>query len=180
MGVKGKRSLKLSDEPTLLRNIEDIISKAREKGFINNYQVDIKEIVKSHGVILREESMPSSLSGYLRFIDQKWVIGVNSKHHPKRQRYTIAHEFAHYILHRDDRGEFEDEEIYFRSDKTSSIEFKADEFAGEILMPDDLFRHAIKNGLKQIEELANAFNVSTLAVKVRAQMLGFKMKANEE
>jgi len=28
------------------------------------------------------------------------IIGINSNHHPNRQRYTLAHELAHICLHR--------------------------------------------------------------------------------
>ena len=179
MGVRGIRSRKYIDEPTLLNDIKDIIAKAKEEGFVSGYEVDIRKIVKQNDVEIREEDLSSSYSGYLKYIDGKWVIGVNKNHHPKRKRFTIAHEFAHYCLHRDERGSFMDKEIYFRKSNESSIEFKADEFASELLMPEDLFKDALKSGIKKIKDLADSFNVSTQAIKHKATNLGYKMKTDE-
>ncbi len=182
MGVKGRRSRKLTDEPTLLSDVQSIINNAIDKGYVENYTVDIEKIVKDKGIILKKDTeLSSSVSGYLKMIDKNWVIGVNAKHHPKRQRFTIAHEFAHYCLHKDDRGSFIDEEIYFRKSNDSSIEFNADRFASEILMPEYLFRDAIiTNRITKINELAEKFNVSVLAIEHRAKNLNFKTKSNEK
>ena len=182
MSVKGRRSRKLTDEPTLLSDVQSIIDNAIGKGFIEEYNVDIEKIVKDKGIILKKDNeLSSSVSGYLKMIDKKWIIGVNAKHHPKRQRFTIAHEFAHYCLHKDDRGSFIDEEIYFRKSNDSSIEFNADRFASEILMPEDLFKDAIvTKGITKIKELSNIFNVSVMAIELRAKFLNFKTKTDEK
>lgn len=177
MGVKGRRIRRDLEEPALLGNIEDIIQKAKIKGFINNYTVDIESIVKGHGLEIKMEDLPSSISGYLRKIDNKWIIGVNINHHKKRQRFTIAHEFAHYILHRRDGGYFEDT-TFFRHENDSSLEYKANEFAAEILMPPDLISTAFDNGIKRIIDLADSFSVSVQAIKFRAKDLGYGIKSN--
>ena len=183
MGVKGLRVKNLPDEPKVLNNVQAIIDDAKSKGFINGYEVDIESIVKSKGIILEKDThMDSAMSGILTKDKEKdrWIIRVNAKHHIKRQRYTIAHEFAHYCLHKDDRGSFVDETIYFRKENNSSIEYNADEFAAELLMPKDLFIEAVKKeGIKKITDLADAFNVSKLAIEYRAQKLDFKIKSNE-
>lgn len=181
MGVKGKRSRVLEDEPTRLKEVSDIVDYAMENGFIENYQVNIEKIVEGNGIKLKKENnLPSSVSGYLKMIDDEWVIGVNTKHHPKRQRFTIAHEFAHYILHKDERGTFIDEEIYFRKSKDSSIEYNADRFAAEILMPQNIFLKAVKEEkITRIKDLSDRFNVSVMAIEMRAKDLNFKIKSNE-
>ncbi|WP_346862097.1 ImmA/IrrE family metallo-endopeptidase [uncultured Draconibacterium sp.] len=176
MGVRGRRSKKYDDEPTLLNDIADIISKAKQEGLVQGYTVDIKSIIEKNGITIKEDNLLPHVSGYLRREDGKWIIGVNKKHHPNRKRYTMAHEFAHYCLHRDERDSFEDEEIYFRKNHDSSIEFKADEFAATILMPEDMFRGAIEKGIKSIKDLADLFSVSVQAIKHRAKGLGYNTK----
>ena len=183
MGVKGRRNRSFVDEPSVLRNVEDIIELAKKNGHIEGYQVDIEKIINNHKdlVLRKDDKLKSTVSGYLKFKEGKWELGVNSNHHVKRQRFTMAHEFAHFVLHRDERGTFEDEEIYFRKGNDSSIEFKADEFAAALLMPESLFKKAIiEDGIKKITELAELFNVSTLAIKHRAQSLNFKTSPNEK
>ena len=184
MGVRGRRKREFPDEPTLLKDVQSIIDNAIEKGFLKNYEVDIEQIVRNEGIILEKDfEMESSKSGSLSKDKKigKWVIRVNGKHHIKRQRFTIAHEFAHYCLHKDEQGSFVDEEIYFRKDHESSIEYNADVFASEILMPKTLFEKAINEAkIKKIKELSDIFNVSTMAITIRAEKLGFKTKSHEK
>lgn len=183
MGVKGRRIKQLDDEPTVLNSVKAIIEKAKDSGFIEDYEVDIEKIIESQGIILeKDQNMDSSLSGVLSKDKEsnKWEIRVNAKHHIRRQRYTMAHEFAHYCLHKDERGTFVDETVYFRKANDSSIEFNADKFAAELLMPSEYFRKAIENdGIKKIKDLAEKFNVSRIAVEKRAGSLKYKFKSHE-
>lgn len=185
MGVKGKRrKVKLEGEPTLLKDINSILNTAQEKGFISKHEVDIEKIIKNEGIeLIKDTEMESSLSGSLYKDKDKnnWVIKVNAKHHKKRQRFTMAHEFAHYCLHKDASGTFVDEEVYFRKYHVSSIEYNADSFASEILMPENKFKNAIElENIKSIKTLSDMFNVSTSAILIRAKNLGYKTKKDEE
>ena len=177
MGVKGKRKKKGLGEPTLLGNIDDIIKNAMDKNFVEGYKVSISDIIKEENMTIVKEDLPSSVSGYLKQIEGKWVIGVNKNHHTKRQRFTIAHEFAHYCLHRNANNYFEDT-TFFREKNDTSIEYNANQFAAELLMPEDLFKEAVKKGIDKIKDLAEAFDVSALAIKYRASSLGFNIKSN--
>ena len=184
MGVKGHRKKHLNDEPTILNDVNSIIEDAKKKGLVKDYEVNIEEIVKNNGIILmKDPEMDASMSGILSKDKKKnqWVITVNAKHHIRRQRYTIAHEFAHYCLHKDERGSFVDETIYFRKANDTPIEFKADEFAAELLMPTELFKKAIDiDKIKKITDLADRFNVSRIAIEKRAKNLNYKFKSHEE
>ena len=176
MGVLGRRINKKLDEPTLLGSISDIIKDAMINGFIKEFTVDIEAIVKKNGLKIVRDDLPSAISGYLKKVDDEWVIGVNKNHHPHRQRFTIAHEFAHYCLHKRDGSYFEDT-TFFRKENDSSIEFKANEFAAELLMPAELIHKAIKK-TKKIVDLAELFKLSVQALKLRAKELGYNIKTN--
>ena len=89
----------------------------------------------------------------------------------RSQRFTIAHEIAHFCLHQSKEDLFEDK-IFFRGVDINSLEYQANEFAGELLMPEDVFYEQIRQGNKSIERLATHFGVSTLAIRVRARNLG--------
>ena len=83
------------------------------------------------------------LSGFLlrRPAPEGVVIGVNAGHPPVRQRFTVAHELGHLLLHRGqqfhvDRGGMR----VFRRDGesaagTNHAEIEANVFAAELLMP---------------------------------------------
>ena len=120
--------------------------------------------------------MESSISGYLRQENGEWIIGVNSIHNPKRQRFTIAHELGHFYMHKDKNVDFEDT-TFFRNTDNSSIEYSANEFAANLLMPEDSIRKAIQTGTKNIEDLSSQFNVSIAAIKYRVLSLGYKLKS---
>ena len=59
-----------------------------------------------------------------------------------------------------------------------SIEYSANEFAARLLMPEDVVRKLISNGVKNIGVLASKFGVSSAAMKHRVLSLGYKMKEN--
>lgn len=178
MGVKGIRKSNDVNEPTLLGNINSILQKALRDGLFRNYSLDIEALVKNEGIIVKYSVLPSSVSGYLKEIDGNWTIVINEVHHPKRQRFTIAHEFAHYCLHRKNNDYFEDT-TFFRKSNDATIEYKANEFAAELLMPENMFRTLIEGGTKKIVELANLFDVSTEAIKYRAKAIGYNIKGYE-
>ena len=153
-------------------NTAKIMELAKRLG-LSTVPFEIDEFIRHLGVRIRREAMNDDVSGYLKFVDGSWVIGVNNLHHPRRQRFTLAHELAHYALHKNSSGEFVDK-VLFRSLNTESpYEREANDFAAKLLMPEDEFRQFVQNVSKVIEDIAEHFDVSALAVKFRAKNLGF-------
>lgn len=159
-------------------NIELIDTPEKMLHFISSKGIDVvplnvKRIAKFFNIDIQSIEMEDDLSGIL-LKDKKsdrWVIQVNKEHHPNRQRYTIAHELGHFCLHRHLKQIFKDQ-IFFRGTESSPEEWQANEFASAILMPEDKFRKMVKEGVTDIEELARKFEVSTLALRIRAKNLG--------
>ena len=85
----------------------------------------------------------------------------------------MAHELAHYCLHRHLKIVFEDK-VLFRGGESSPEEIEANSFAGEILMPAEQFMRNINSGNNSIQGLADSFEVSSLAIRVRAKQLGLR------
>ena len=79
------------------------------------------------------------------------------------------------MLHRNKLQSFEDE-IFFRAGIKGDIEYRANEFASKLLMPEDSVRKAISDGIKNLGMLAEPFDVSSPAMKLRVQELGYKLK----
>lgn len=138
--------------------------------------VDVARLARAIGLRVISEAMDDDLSGYLERRGSGWVIGVNSLHHPKRQRFTIAHELGHYFLHSVEKDRFSDEILLRRNERRNEMELEADKFAGELLMPDDEFRRKIEDGVRSVSDLSEYFGTSMLAVKYKAEILGYQVR----
>ena len=179
MGLRGQRknSLTKLQEPNLLVDVESIIKDAQEKGYYTGYSLDIKKVICAiEEIEVRLEPMDANQSGSFKHENDKWIIGVNEKHHPNRQKFTMAHELGHYILHREKNINIVDT-TFFRNNETDSIEFMANEFAAKLLMPENVVRDLVDNQrIKNIGELAEKFEISASAMRYRILSLGYKLK----
>lgn len=101
-------------------------------------------------------------SGFL--VRDSKTIYVNMNEHPVRQRFTIAHEIAHYYLGHENSG------VLMRTEDSSKgvnlQEIEANAFAAELLMPENLFKAYYIFGYS-VDGLASKFGVSTQAVRHR-------------
>ena len=147
--------------------------------FVNNQGIvpvplDVIKLAEKININVEYVDLADDLSGEL-FKDPEtdhWFINVNRKHHVNRQRYTIAHEIAHFCLHRHLKYRFEDE-IFFRGGESDDKEeMEANNFASFILIPEQELKSKIRSGIRKIEELAEIFEVSTLALRIRVKSLG--------
>jgi hypothetical protein len=104
--------------------------------------------------------------------ENEWGIFYNPASPPERQRFTVAHELGHFILHRTTQSAFncDKESIYAGTEGLKQIEREADDFASNLLMPGDLLRNQIAG--KHIDfhllgVLAKEFGVSLEAMCIR-------------
>ena len=162
------------------RNIatpEDLLAEARRHD-VTTCPLDVERLAEQvYGIPVIYEPMDNDDSGLLERMDNDgWKIFVNSYHGYKRQRFTIAHELAHYFLHRNRQSRFADH-VFARSlHEQSPMEVEANEFAAKLLMPKEEFRKAIEDGITKISELSEHFQTSMLAVEYRAKNLGYRMR----
>lgn len=151
---------------------EELLDFAK-KNNITLIPLDVSALTQLLGIAMRMEPMKGDESGSLKKErDGSWVITVNSLHHPHRQRFTIAHELAHYIKHTIISDEFNDS-VFFRDGTINEIETEANRFAAELLMPDNQFQVFVNEKSKNVEEIASYFQVSSMAVRLRAKQLGY-------
>jgi Zn-dependent peptidase ImmA (M78 family) len=149
---------------------------------VNSAPVPIDKIVVANKISVQYAALDGDISGLLYKQGEKAVIGVNGLHATVRQRFTLAHEFAHFILgHKGDF--FLDRVILFRSTKSkeanSAQERDANAFAAALLMPEEMVQEEIqKEEYLELDEeavvgkLARKFEVSTQAMAIRLQKLG--------
>ena len=154
--------------------VAQLLELAKQKG-VEASPLDVQGLLSVLGIKLISVPMSDDVSGMLSLSDngKDWVVKVNALHHPNRQRFTIAHEVAHFARHRFQQVEFKDLN-FFRNGDSNPMEVEANRFASELLMPESIFRDKVKIFSGSIEAVAQYFKVSTLAVRVRAKILGMK------
>jgi Zn-dependent peptidase ImmA (M78 family) len=138
--------------------------------------VNITALAQECGLNVWEADLGIRVSGKL-LKDPKhggesgYSILVNSREPFVRRRFTVAHELAHYILHREmvRRLGSLTEDVFYRAHGLNSWqEMEANKLAAEILMP-----QALVNQLKRIktpQELATLFQVSEPAMRIRLSL----------
>lgn len=147
----------------------EVLSKAKKMG----YPLDIENLIKEYRIKIGREDMEYSISGYIEKREKGWFIGVNKYHTEQRQRFTLAHEFAHYILHRYIFRDRHEDIVLFRTNTQDPIERAANDLASEILIPKEKFREYLDSGIKEIGQLSEKFNVSIIALRYKAYKLGY-------
>jgi predicted transcriptional regulator len=153
---------------------ETALQRLKSSGLLS-LPIDVYSVAEFLGVDIKEEVMDDELSGFIEPGRSGWVIGVNSYHHPNRQRFTIAHEIGHFLLHKPSEKHVD---ITFarRAGTRDKIENEADKFAAGLLMPEKEVRERIAAGENSLEKLAASFGVSVMAVKYRVQSLGYSVR----
>lgn len=138
--------------------------------------VDLEGMIRQLGLKLAmDPALPSSIAGKLikdPSAPSGYRIIVNANDNPRRRRFTMAHEVAHFILHRDLLGEdVVDDALYRSAALSDEYERQADRFAAQILLPAEMVRDAYKS-LKVLSLLAQLFDVSDAALRIRLSGLG--------
>lgn len=161
-------------------NPQDSARQILERLHIKTAPVPVEKIAKALGAVVRFSPLDEELSGMVYIKDGVPVIGVNALHHPNRQRFTIAHEIGHLVMHRDLISESVHVDKQFRilmrnSNSASgleAIEVQANQFAAELLIPSSMF-DLMKITASDIDddapldELAKKFRVSKQMLEYR-------------
>ncbi len=147
--------------------------------------VPIDAVARRLGLKLENAVLGDDVSGVLVIANGHGVIGYNAEQPPVRQRFTVAHECGHFILHSATSELFIDKRYMalFRRDRTSSTgdnnqEVEANRFAAALLMPAELVRKEVAStdfdlgDEEAITELAEKFEVSKQAMSLRLASLG--------
>lgn len=166
------------------QKIEKVANEILERMGIQSPKVNVRLIAQKLGLQVRLQALEdSSISGFLYRDGESCIIGVNASQAPVRQRFTIAHEIGHYLLHgsllhvdrsfvhmRDNRA----------SEGTHTEEIEANTFAACLLMPQDFLALDVERfpGLDisgpEFEKLArDTYGVSPQALTLRLTNLGF-------
>lgn len=149
---------------------------------ISRAPVPVDEIAFKLGLNVVPYNLGDDISGVLIMKDDRGSIGINPKDHFYRQRFSIAHELGHFVLHRKPNGLFVDKDFlvkyryanqnYTESEKKQEQEANA--FAAALLMPIEFIRIEMQKEeltncteTELISKLASKFKVSEVAMSYR-------------
>ncbi len=144
----------------------------------NNINVKPIKSKKTKGTWLGEiDLIDDDLCGYIEKDNSgKTTIYYNPNHHENRQRFTIAHELAHFLLGHlnENQKEYRDFTNSFQTPNSDQKEIEANKLAAKILMPEDkLYFLIYKKGITSVKELAKIMRVSEAAMEYRLKNLGW-------
>lgn len=100
------------------------------------------------------------------------TIYINGNESDTRQRFTLAHEIGHAILHKGKSL------VDYRKtiDAPSTWEEReANIFASELIMPTDRFKRAWKERDGNVYRVADYFGVSHVAASIKAKTIGLEL-----
>jgi Zn-dependent peptidase ImmA (M78 family) len=166
--------------------IRQVVKQLLESHRVDDAPVPVDKIAIAEGADIRHARVEDDLSGFIyRQGPAGAIIGVNEGHHPNRQRFTVAHELGHMLLHSADTVRT-DLRLRFRRDQSvpSPEEVEANHFAAELLMPEqflerDLDHYDFSDFMddtfedRVLEPLATKYGVSKQAMTIRLQSLGY-------
>ena len=148
---------------------------------LDTVPIPVEQVAAYLGIKVDLAELGEDCSGLLVRSEGRAVIGVNQDHHPNRRRFSIAHEIAHFVLHKGDTYIDKRYLVNFRDRESGSgtkwEEMAANAFAAALLMPAKQVRDAFKQQPFDLTEdgvlemLAKKFKVSTQAMTYRLMKL---------
>lgn len=166
-----------------MKNVENEVESLLSSLSLSTYPLPIEDICARLGLVVKPYDLGESVSGMLVLEGDRGFIGVNPTESKVRNRFTIAHELGHFILHRNQgRNLFVDTKVHFRDYNSSTgihrLEREANAFAASILMPRKFVLSEVRSGEydlnndSHVSKLAKKFNVSSVAMSIRLSRLG--------
>jgi Zn-dependent peptidase ImmA (M78 family) len=144
-------------------------------------------------VVVHDELPYETSSLLIQQPNGRLVLGVNARHSARRQRFSLAHELGHALLHNQSLEQPDDGEAFvsrplqvlFRDglagQGTDRVEIDANVFAAALLMPANMIRESFGRVLKEtpnrtlddlVGDLADEYDVSDQAMSFRLVNLG--------
>jgi len=155
-------------------------SRERLRLFLGDQPVpNVRQVLESEaGLRVFCSGLPSAVAGmYAYAAELGYCVLINRKHPVERRRFTLAHEYGHFLTHRHKPGI----DYFFSSDmRKPRNEAFADAFAACFLMPETGVRRLfmdIRTASKDFQvadlcRLSNLFGVSVEAMCYRLEALG--------
>lgn len=171
------------------KHIHELVEGLIDHHKLKKAPVDVDAIATHLGIEVQKDVVDEDMSGFL-FRDtreNRAIIGVNGAHAQTRQRFTVAHELGHFLLHAGEPVHIDRTNVAFRvnhrdarsSMGTDDTEREANLFAAELLMPSRFLERDLRNrdldllNDAVVQDLATQYGVSSQALSFRLVNLGY-------
>jgi Zn-dependent peptidase ImmA (M78 family) len=158
--------------------------------------VNIEEKIRKNNIELNKYclDLKDDILGEIKKEEGKFKINIQARDHYYRKRFTMGHELAHFIKHKELIGDGVDDgkvgnklyrTMYRKNDKiTPKEEVEANRYSAELLIPNELANFIYENFFKDIKKedsmdidinflefLSKKFQVSAAVVSFRIKNL---------
>ena len=145
--------------------------------------IDPFSIAKKNGIKVLFSNLPQSISGSIeRDSDGNVTIYISNREPKLRQKFTCAHELGHFFQQEykaNRKKTLRNNDTYLfvenREQKQDISEIFADEFAGNLLMPEAMIIAILKRKPSSVVEIANKLEMSIQATSIRLSKLGYSL-----
>lgn len=142
----------------------------KECGIDDPTEIPLDLIIFGRGATFIEKPLNNS-EGRIVFGNKTAIITVNSNiEYSGKKRFVMAHELGHYEMHRNVIAVHNDTDVTLEFFKSGNQETEANEFASELLMPEELFKKECegkKFSPDLLRSLAERFQTSITSVTYR-------------
>lgn len=152
-----------------IENMSEMI--LSELNLSNTNTVDVIKVAKELGfTVYKSKFERDDIDGIVINSNEEKSIHVNEDQIYQRQRFTIAHEIGHIVLHHDMEANYEMVDYRTSGGEFSQKEFEANSFAAALLMPKEKVTQ-VWNDLRDVDDVADVFQVSKRAASIRLMNL---------
>lgn len=167
---------------TLLRaryaKVERIVDDLLKRADVTAAPVNVNKLAKLVDAVVRYEDFDDDVSGVLVRSADSNVIGVQRRQSKVRQRFTIAHEIGHLLLH---EGAVHVDKAFRINWRKAELEepkkieeIEANHFAASLLMPRVLLERAHGTQMFDLEDETEAVRLAAL-FQVSKQAMTFRL-----
>ena len=138
--------------------------------------VPVRSLPAMLGIKMKAAFLPTGISGMLEKSGDSFLVSINAADPDTRQRFTMAHELGHYMLHRHLVGDGLDDDRAYRSTGVGKYhntligpkeETEANKFAANLLMPREAITRERSKFADDVSKMAQLFGVSEHAMSIR-------------
>lgn len=153
------------------RDIEEMATTLREKWGIGKSPIKtLGNLLFNKGIVLLKTDLPDSINGLSFFAAGRPFIVLGEHGAKSRDKMTLAHEFAHIVLH---HGRFDKPMGKLTKEENAKVEADAYKFAGAFLLPAEAYlRDVFSISVECLLSLKPKWQVSAAAQIRRLKDLG--------
>ncbi|MET7436173.1 ImmA/IrrE family metallo-endopeptidase [Streptomyces flaveolus] len=151
---------------------------------LDTLPVDLDKVAGELGVMVVRQPAETDVNGMLLQREEQDVIGLNDRHSPESQRFSLAHLIGHHQIHHR-RDLLIDVANRYRlgnlaSTPTDREEVEANRFAAALLVPEEVVRRMtaeadFQTARQLVDLLAPRFEVSSAVMGFWLMALGIVM-----